>query len=225
VIGIDHQSDIITQVTELDPVAILLDVILPNKDGWSILKTLKDTAATKDIPVIMCSIISDKNRGFSLGAADYLTKPIAEERLISALNHLDHPENAEVKVLVVDDQADDILLIRRILEAQPNHTILEAANGKEALRLIKTNEPDLIILDLNMPEMDGFSTIAALKEDEKTRALPIIIVSGHEYSKDEQAHLTGQVEALLHKGLFTENELLEDVSRALEKVGREMSSQ
>lgn len=221
VIGIDHLSDIITQVKEIAPVAILLDVILPNKDGWSILKSLKEDSQTKDIPVIMCSIISDKNRGFSLGATGYLTKPIAEERLISVLNQLDHPEKAEVKVLVVDDQADDILLIRRILEAQPNHTILEASNGKEALDLIEHNEPDLIILDLKMPEMDGFATIAALKEHERTRAIPIIIVSGQDFTRDEQSYLTGQVEALLHKGLFTENELLEDVSRALEKVGRE----
>jgi signal transduction histidine kinase/response regulator RpfG family c-di-GMP phosphodiesterase len=221
VVGISQTENVISRVREYAPSAILLDVVLPGKDGWVILKDLKDDPFTKDVPVIMCSIISDKNRGFSLGAADYLTKPIAEEKLIGALKQLDNQDGQEIKVLVVDDQADDILLIRRILEAQSNYNIIEAENGREGLELIKDREPDLIILDLNMPEMDGFATIEALKSSERTRQIPIIIVSAQDLTRDEQRRLTGQVEALLHKGLFTENELLEDVSRALEKVGRE----
>lgn len=221
VIGITDSENIVSQVKEYDPCAILLDVVLPTKDGWTILKDLKDDPFTKDIPVIMCSIISDKNRGFSLGAANYLTKPISENKLVDAIKQLDGQHKQEIKVVVIDDQADDILLIRRILEAQSNYNIIEANNGKEGLSLIKSKEPDLVILDLNMPEMDGFATIEALKEDEKTRAIPIIIVSGQELNQDEYQHLTGQVEALLQKGLFTENELLEDVSRALESISRE----
>jgi CheY-like chemotaxis protein len=221
VVGINQTKNVIPKIKEYTPSAILLDVVLPGKDGWAILKDLKDDSFTKDIPVIMCSIISDKNRGFSLGAADYLTKPIAEDKLIGALKQLDNQDKLDIKVLVVDDQADDILLIRRILEAQSNYNIIEAKNGKEGLELIKNKEPDLIILDLNMPEMDGFATIEALKANETTRSIPIIIVSAQDLTPDEQQRLTGQVEALLHKGIFTENELLEDVSRALEKIGRE----
>ncbi len=221
VMGINDSQNIVEQVRSYAPTAILLDVVLPGKDGWGILKELKDDPYTREIPVIMCSIISDKNRGFSLGAADYLTKPISEDKLISALKHLDNQNKQEIKVLVIDDQADDILLIRRILEAQPNYHIIEAGNGKEGLELIQTGEPDLIILDLNMPEMNGFATIEALKNNEKTRAIPIIIVSAQELTPEERKILTGQVEALLHKGIFTENELLEDVSQALEKVSSE----
>jgi signal transduction histidine kinase/CheY-like chemotaxis protein len=221
VVGINQTENVIPKIKEYTPSAILLDVVLPGKDGWAILKDLKDDSFTKDIPVIMCSIISDKNRGFSLGAADYLTKPIAEDKLIGALKQLDNQDKLDIKVLVVDDQADDILLIRRILEAQSNYNIIEAKNGKEGLELIENKEPDLIILDLNMPEMDGFATIEALKANETTRSIPIIIVSAQDLTPDEQQRLTGQVEALLHKGIFTENELLEDVSRALEKIGRE----
>jgi GAF domain-containing protein/CheY-like chemotaxis protein len=218
VIGIHETRNILAQVKEYAPFAILLDVIIPEKDGWSVIKELKEDAFTRDIPVIICSIVSDKNRGFSLGAANYLIKPIVEHELVEAVRQIDTQQKGEVKVLVVDDQADDILLIRRILEAQPNYSIIEAANGKEGLELVKSKEPDLIILDLNMPEMNGFAMIEALKANEKTRSIPIIIVSAKELSADEQHRLIGQVEVLLHKGIFTENELLEDVSQALERL-------
>jgi CheY-like chemotaxis protein len=186
-----------------------------------VLRTLKDDPATKDIPVIICSIISDKNRGFSLGAADYLVKPIVENDLVKALKHLENQYKEQVKVLVVDDQADDILLIRRILEAQSHYRIFEANNGRESLELVESVEPDLIILDLTMPEMDGFMVVEALKDNEKTRSIPIIIVSAKELTPAEHLALTGQVEVLLRKGIFTENELLEDVSQALKRIHKE----
>jgi CheY-like chemotaxis protein len=130
---------------------------------------------------------------------------------------LESQHKEQIKVLVVDDQADDILLIRRILEAQAHYKIIEANNGKEALELVQNVEPDLIILDLTMPEMDGFTVVEALKNNEKTRVIPIIIVSAKEINPAERLALTGQVEVLLRKGIFTENELLEDVSQALKR--------
>lgn len=218
VVGINHSHDVLPQIKELAPAAILLDVLMPEKDGWGVLRILKDDPATQNIPVIICSIISDKNRGFSLGAADYLIKPIVENELVKALKHLENQSKEQVKVLVVDDQADDILLIRRILEAQPNYKIFEANNGRESMELVQSVEPDLIILDLTMPEMDGFMVVEALKNNEKTRSIPIIIVSAKELTPAEQRGLTGQVEVLLRKGIFTENELLEDVSQALKRI-------
>lgn len=218
VIGINHSDDVLPQIRGLTPTAILLDVLMPEKDGWGVLRMLKDDPATKDIPVIICSIISDKNRGFSLGAADYLVKPIVENELVKALKHLEKQHKEQIKVLVVDDQADDILLIRRILEAQANYKIFEASNGRESLELVQQVEPDLIILDLTMPEMDGFTVVESLKHNEKTRGIPIIIVSAKELTPAEHMALTGQVEVLLRKGIFTENELLEDVSQALKRI-------
>ncbi|MBN1217773.1 MAG: GAF domain-containing protein [Anaerolineae bacterium] len=218
VIGIQDSNDVIPTVKEHNPSAILLDVLMPDKDGWGVLRELKGNPFTKSIPVVICSIISDKNRGFSLGAADYLTKPIVEDELVDALRHLDRQNKSQVKVLVIDDEADDVLLIRRILEAQPNYTILEASNGKEGLALVESQNPDLIILDLTMPEMDGFTVVEKLKHNEVTRAIPIIIVSAKELTAQEYGFLTGQVEALLQKGIFNEAELLDDVGRALEQI-------
>jgi CheY-like chemotaxis protein len=168
--------------------------------------------------VIICSIVSDKNRGFSLGATDYLTKPIVESDLVNALRRLDRQNKEQVKVLVIDDEADDVLLIRRILESQPKYTIFEASNGKLGLEVVDQQKPDLIILDLTMPEMDGFTVVENLKNNEQTRSIPIIIVSAKELTPNEQKFLTGQVEVLLQKGLFSETELLEDVSQALEQI-------
>lgn len=218
VIGISHKHDVVAQIKELEPSAILLDVLMPEKDGWHILRSLKQDPLTKDIPVVICSIVSDKNRGFSLGAADYLIKPIAEQELVKALKRLENEPKGQGKVLVIDDQADDILLIRRILEVESQYKIIEASNGKDGLALVQSVHPDLIVLDLTMPEMDGFKVVEALKSSEKTRSIPIIIVSAKELNPTEQQLLTGQVEVLLRKGLFTENELLEDVGQVLKRM-------
>ena len=221
VVGIHSSKDVIPKIKEHAPSAILLDVLMPDKDGWGVLRELKENAYTKNIPVVICSIISDKNRGFSLGAADYLTKPIVESELVNALRQLDKVDKSQVKVLVIDDEADDVLLLRRILEAQPNYAIIEAPNGKVGLQLVEQQQPDLIILDLTMPEMDGFTVVEKLKNNEKTRSIPIIIVSAKELTSNERQFLTGQVEVLLQKGLFSETELLQDVGQALNHIYKE----
>ncbi|MBI1881712.1 MAG: response regulator [Chloroflexi bacterium] len=144
-----------------------------------------------------------------------------ENELIKALKHLENQYKEHIKVLVIDDQAEDILLIRRILEAQSHYKIIEANDGKTGLELVQSVDPDLIILDLTMPEMDGFKVVEAIKGNETTRAIPIIIVTAKELTQSEHLALTGQVEVLLRKGIFTENELLEDVSRALKRIHKE----
>ena len=216
IVAINNAKDVVARVKADAPSAILLDILMPDKDGWQVLKELKQDALTKDIPVIICSIISDKNKGFDLGAADYLTKPIVESELVNALKHIDEQQKEQIKVLVIDDKADDILLIRRMLEAH-NYQIIEASNGKDGLDLVQSRTPDLIILDLSMPEMDGFAVVEALKIDEDSRDIPIIIVSAKQPTQAEHESLTGQVEVLLHKGIFTESELVQVVSQALER--------
>lgn len=218
VIGISNSKQIMPQIEAHAPSAILLDVLMPEKDGWSIIRELKENPKTEHIPVVICSIVSDKKRGFSLGAADYMIKPITESDLLRALERLENQTKEQIKVLVIDDQADDILLIRRLLEAQFNYSIIEAKSGKEGLKLVEQVKPDLIILDLTMPEMDGFSVVEALKNNDSTRGIPIIIVSAKDLTPQEDQFLTGQVEALLRKGIYTEEELLEDVKQALAQL-------
>jgi threonine synthase len=140
-----------------------------------------------------------------------------EEELLGALARLDH-QTDEVEVLVVDDQADDILLIRRILEAQHRYQVIEADGGQAGIDLIHQRKPDIIILDLMMPEVDGFAVLEDVKRDPDTRDIPVIVITAKELTEGEQQQLTGQVEVLLRKGLFTEHELLEDLGRALERI-------
>ena len=217
VMGVTNSSEVLDKAIELQPFAITLDVLMPDKDGWQVLRELKECPQTQHIPIIICSIISDEGRGFSLGAADYLVKPIMEEDLLTALSRLDEQEE-EIEILVIDDQVDDILLIRRILEAQPRYRVVEADGGQNGVDLVRQRKPDMIILDLMMPEVDGFAVLEALKGEPDTRDIPVIVVTAQELTDEERQRLMGQVEVLLHKGLFTEHELLEDLGRALSRV-------
>ncbi len=217
VVGVINSYEVLEKAKELQPFAITLDVLMPGKDGWQVLQELKECPETQDIPIIVCSIVSDEGRGFSLGAADYLVKPIMEEELLAALSRLDQRAE-ETKVLVIDDQADDILLIRRILEAQHGYRVIEAGGGQSGIDLVRQRKPDIIILDLMMPEVDGFAVLEALKREPETRSIPVIVITAKALTEEERQRLSGQVEVLLRKGLFTEHELLEDLGKALSRV-------
>jgi threonine synthase len=137
--------------------------------------------------------------------------------LLAALSCLDQGDQ-ETKVLIIDDQADDILLIRRILEAQPQYRLFEAYDGQSGINLVRKSKPDLIILDLMMPEIDGFAVLETLKREPDTRDIPVIVVTAKVLTEEERHRLLGQVEALLRKGIFSEHELLEDLHKALSRI-------
>jgi len=209
----------VEEARRIRPFAITLDVMMPGKDGWQVIQELKADPETRDIPVVMCTIVSEKGRGLSLGAADYLVKPILEQDLISALDRLDREEGRH-RVLVVDDQPDDRNLLRRMIEAQEGYEVIEAGSGQEAILLVHQRRPHIIILDLLMPEMDGFAVLEALKADEATRAIPIIVVTAKELTERDRQVLNNRIEALIQKGVLQREELLEDVAAALRKLAR-----
>jgi len=221
VIGVTDSRQAVEQARRIKPDVITLDILMPNRDGWSVLQDLRDAEDIRHIPVVICSIISEQGRGFSLGAADYLLKPITEDDLLVTLQRLQ--TRSEMSVLVIDDTPEDVRLIRRILEAphpmadgRPCHyTVSEAHNGAEGIAAVHRQPPHLIILDLMMPEMDGFAVLAALKADPATRNIPIVVVSAKVLTEEDHQRLNGNIEALLSKGLFTEQELVDDVALAL----------
>ena len=217
VVGLTNSEEVLDRAVELQPFAITLDVLMPAKDGWQVLRELKDCSQTQQIPIVICSIVSNEGLGFSLGAADYLVKPVMEKELLAALERLDQQQE-EVEVLVIDDQADDILLIRRMLEARHRYRVIGADGGQAGIDLVYQRKPDIIILDLMMPEVDGFAVLEAVKREQETRDIPVIVITAKELKEEEQLQLTGQVEVLLRKGLFTEHELLEDLGRALSRI-------
>jgi len=191
---------------ELRPDAITLDVMMPGMDGWAVLSALKADAAVADIPVIMLTIVDDKNLGYALGASDYLTKPIDRERLVKVLTQ----HRRDLPVLVVDDDAGLRQLLRRMLEPE-GFTVVEAENGRVALERLADVQPSVILLDLMMPEMDGFEFVAEFRRHEAWRAIPIVVVTAKDLSQDDRERLNGHVQKILQKGTHDRDQLLAEV--------------
>ncbi|MBE7472776.1 MAG: hypothetical protein DPW09_12050 [Anaerolineae bacterium] len=197
------------------PDVITLDVIMPGVDGWAVLTTLKAEAALADIPVIMVTIVNDKSLGYTLGASDYMTKPIERERLLALLEKYRPISDDETGIvtpliLTVDDDADMRDMIRRTLEKQ-GWQVSEADNGQAGLERIAAQQPDVILLDLMMPKMDGFDFVAALRQNEAGRAIPIVVVTAKEITPAERQRLNSHVEKILQKGTFSREQLLAEV--------------
>jgi PAS domain S-box-containing protein len=217
VVGLTEGMKVMEKAQELKPFAITLDVMMPEKDGWQIIQELKSDPDTRHIPVIMCSIVADQDRGISLGASGYLVKPILEDDLVAALEQLDHAEEHH-RVLIVDDHAEDRSLLRRMIESQKGYEVLEATGGQEAIDLIPSIHPNIIVLDLMMPDVDGFTVLESIKADTETRHIPIIVVTAKDLSQQERKALNKRVQALLQKGIFEQQELLADVAAALKRI-------
>ncbi len=218
VVGLSDSAAVVERAERLKPFAITLDVMMPEKDGWQVIQELKANPITRDIPVIVCSIVADKDQGISLGAADYLVKPILEDDLLTALDRLDRQDTGPHKVLIVDDHTEDRNLLRRMIEAQEGYEILEAAGGQEAIALVRTERPHIIILDLMMPDLDGFAVLESIKADKTTRSIPVIVVTAKTLTVEERNTLNRRVQSLLQKGIFEQEELLADVAAALERL-------
>jgi hypothetical protein len=191
---------------ELRPDAITLDVMMPGMDGWAVLSALKADAAVADIPVIMLTIVDDKNLGYALGAADYLTKPIERDRLVAVLER----HRRDLPVLVVDDDAGLRQLLRRMLEPE-GYAVVEAENGRVALERLHDVSPSVILLDLMMPEMDGFEFVEEFRRHEAWRAIPIVVVTAKDLSHEDRERLNGHVQKILQKGTHGRDQLLAEV--------------
>jgi CheY-like chemotaxis protein len=175
-------------------------VLMPVMDGWAVLNQLKADAELKHIPVIMLTIANDKSLGFALGAAEYLTKPIDRSQLVELLERL-RCAGDQCQVLIVED--DDAIrgLTRRMLEDE-GWIVTEAANGREALNALASVNPQLILLDLMMPEMDGFDFLAELRRspDQERRQIQVVVVTAKDLTSDERNRLNGNVEKIIQKG-------------------------
>jgi signal transduction histidine kinase/CheY-like chemotaxis protein len=207
---------------ELRPAAITLDVMMPDLDGWTVLSALKGDPELADIPAILVSIVDEKSRGYSLGAVEYMVKPINRERLVSVLRSICGP--AGRNVLLVDD--DDALRasVVRALEGD-GWRVTEAVNGKAALSALGDGRPDVIVLDLMMPEMDGFEFLAEFRAHSEWRAIPVVVVTAKDLTEEDRRCLNGGVERILPKSARSREEFLGELARALTAcVARERSA-
>jgi adenylate cyclase len=182
---------------ELRPSVITLDVLMPDLDGWSTLQEFKRDSDLKDIPVIMVTIVDEENRAYALGAAAYLTKPVNRECLLKALASC-RPDHGNPRVLVVEDDAHTRGLLARILR-EDGWEVAEAEDGRVALERLPLVKPDVILLDLMMPEMDGFEFIDEIRRHEETRHLPLIVLTAADLNEADHNRLSGGIQRLLRK--------------------------
>jgi PAS domain S-box-containing protein len=191
------------------PDVITLDIIMPDLDGWSVLKALKADPELCDIPVILVTIMRDRDLGFALGAADYLTKPLDREMLMRVVGRHVHGDSG-TQVLVVDDDPKTRDMLRRTLQ-KAGCTVAEAANGSEAIEALERAKPSLILLDLMMPGMDGFEVLERLHGDEAWREVPVIIVTAKDLTREDVDRLNGRVVKVLQKGAYQRRDLVRDI--------------
>jgi len=206
------------RVKELKPYAVTLDIMMPNIDGWTVLSELKSDPATRDIPIIVCSIVEQTDKGFNLGAADYLLKPIMEEEIVHALDRINkHGKIREV--LVIDDDPNDLRLIEKILKENSQYKAILAEGGRKGWDSINTKPPDAIILDIFMPDMDGFTILEKLREDPSLRDIPVLVVSGGGLTNEQQKQLADYGQRLIAKGSLAEDDLILSIENALKRIG------
>jgi PAS domain S-box-containing protein len=218
VVPLTDPAKAVETVRQLKPFAVTLDIMMPGIDGWTVLEALKSDPETRSTPVIVCSIIEDLEKGFNLGASDYLVKPILEEDLVSALDRL-NVDGSIREVLVIDDNLNDLRLLGKMLSDEGRYKAILAEGGRNGWNIISSgNPPHAIILDLFMPDMDGFQILQRLQADSKLRDIPTIVISGMEVSQEQRDQLKEFGQRLLTKGSFDEKDLLESIQRALERI-------
>ena len=205
-------EDGLRRAAELSPAIITLDVMMPHMDGWSVLRQLKADSRLRHIPVVMVTIVTDKGMGYTLGADDYLTKPVDREMLVHVLRRF-VPEGAG-KILIVEDDPDTRVVLRRTLERE-GFAVVEAGDGREGLQAVRESSPNLVLLDLMMPVMDGFEFLKTLRHDLGERALPVIVLTAKELSAAERQLLNGKVEQVLQKSADDPETVVEEIRKAL----------
>jgi signal transduction histidine kinase/CheY-like chemotaxis protein len=213
----------LTMAVARPPSLITIDIMLPNMDGWELLARIKQVPALRRIPVVIISIVADRARGFALGAAAIMQKPVARQELSGALRELGLlplPPGRTLKVLVADDDPQAVeLAADRIVEVAG--TVLRAFGGREAIDIARRELPDLIVLDLMMPDVNGFDVVEALSARADTARIPILVATAKQITSEDRTKLNGYVAAIMEKAEFTKGRFAAEVRRAMSgrKVG------
>jgi len=223
VVGASTAEEGLRLARELQPFAITLDIMMPGKDGWQALHDLKSNPQTRHLPVILVTIVDKHALGYQLGAVDYLVKPLEEGALAAALERLSKPgaKEAALKLLVIDDDPQIADLVRQLLEDEP-YRIEAARDGEAALGAISEFRPDVVLLDLMMPQMDGFEFIEALQQAGEQP--PVIVLTAKDLSVDELNLLEGRVERVIRKNGLDRDRLLADLQGTMAALRRSFSS-
>jgi CheY-like chemotaxis protein len=195
-------AEALTLAKQHMPAAITLDILLPDMDGWEVMTRLKRDEATSHIPVVVVSVVDNPELGRALGALDYFVKPVVAKELVSRLRNFnfEHKTNGrQTSVLVVDDEDANRDWVKQVLEPAGFEVIL-ASGGQEAIELARSRKPDVMMLDLLMPEVNGFDVVQALAEHESTRSLPVIVLTAKHLTEADIDQLNGHVSTIIRRG-------------------------
>jgi CheY-like chemotaxis protein len=207
-----HGEEAVRLARETRPCAVTLDLVLPGVDGWEVLKRLKSDDVTRDIPVVIISMIENRELGVALGADDYFVKPVDRDRLLERIRKLTSGRAPRARLLLIDDDAAVHALLEEEL-ASLGYTIESAFTGESGVRAAREAAPDLIILDLMMPGMSGFEVAGALKEDAATANIPILVLTSKEISADDRRELQSKVTTFVQKGKSAREQLVREIRR------------
>ena len=206
----------INKAREFQPFAIILDILMSEKDGWDVLSELKADTGTRHIPIIVLSIVDNRELGFSLGAFDYLVKPFDKSTILAALERA--PGAKPNRVLIVDDEPSAVDLITQLLEEE-GYQIKGVNSGEEALRSIEKELPDVILLDLLMPGMDGFEVIQRIKEKAEWKDVPIVVITAKDLTEADIEFLRQRVDGIIRKSGLDREKLVGEVHQLLKEHG------
>jgi signal transduction histidine kinase/DNA-binding response OmpR family regulator len=212
-------TEALAMVDKLKPDAITIDVLLPDIDGWEILKRLKGNHVTEAIPTILVTVVDNRELGAALGAHDYFVKPVDAKELVKRLSTFDFKTKVGgrlTRILVVDDQPANREWLKHVLEPAGFKVIL-AKGGREGIELARSRKPDLVMLDLVMPDVDGFDVVQALGEGEATKGIPIMVVTAKQLTEADVGQLSGHVATIVERGSIGDVDLLAKLVAALNK--------
>lgn len=203
-------AEALRMARDLKPVAITLDILLPQIDGWEVLTRLKEDEATRNIPVVVVSVIDNPALGRALGATDYFVKPVDGRALLSRLDQYTFTTKAkreEVRVLVVDDEPANLELLEAQLKPA-GFQVLKADGGKAGIDAARSQSPNLILLDLMMPDVTGFDVVEALRAEDATRSIPIMVLTAKVLTAADKRALNGHVSGIFQRGSVAGPELV-----------------
>jgi signal transduction histidine kinase/CheY-like chemotaxis protein len=211
-------TEAIAKASTLQPAAITLDILLPELDGWEVMTRLKQDEATSHIPIVVVSVVDNPELGMALGALDYFVKPVDGKELVRRLSRFNFrrsPERPEFRVLVADDEAANRSWLARILEPA-GFAVIEAAGGREAIELAQSHRPDLVLLDLMMPEVSGFDVVEALRANPATEKTPIMVLTARRLTAADKRHLNGHVSTFLSRASLGSADLVNHLRYLIE---------
>lgn len=212
-------KEAVEKAEELAPDAITLNMLAPGKGGWQALAELKQSPTTAGIPIVIVSVVDQRRMGFALGAAEYLVKPVSRQSVLQAIQRHVHRTNGPPTVLIVDDEPEAVQMMTEVL-ASAGYDPVAAGGGREALEILMRQRPAAILLDLMMPDIDGFELMRRIKENPDLREIPVFVLTAKELSDAEMDLLAKETRAFFLKHRPWQEELLTQVRRVIRSSAR-----